>query len=100
MYLRNGVTTTEVAVTPPTSPQLGEEIGIEKPLSASAKNLLLAKIQAAFFLKNLVDFLEAWGVLLAASASSAKSHFQKKSVAEVKFEVAGTPARILPRGNN
>jgi hypothetical protein len=73
---------------------------MEKPLFASAKNSLLAKIQAAFFLKNLMDFLGGLGGLLAASASSTKARFQKKSVAEVRFEVAGTPARILPRGNN
>jgi hypothetical protein len=39
----------------------------------------MARFQAAFFLKNRVDFLRLGGFgLLAASASSAKSRFQKR----------------------
>ena len=61
----------------------------------------MAKFQAAFFLKNLVDFLEAWGVCWQlVPVQPSRTFSKKKSVAEVRFEVAGAPARILPRGNN
>ena len=62
MYWRNGVTTTEVAVTPPTSPRWGRKLERKNPIQPLQKIRFWQKFQAAFFLKNLVDFLEAWGV--------------------------------------